>query len=170
MLGPPTRQTRAATDRRRASWHGLGVADRAEKDGIGMFLDDVVYAFADVSVVSIPALYLVMVGEGGFGGVTAGVLAAWMVAVLVAASIRGGWITPLGTDVPGWVSLTPVLVAARVPYYNATFAGSAYLTSAALELTRYYALSILLPAVVGGVAIAAFPAVADRVYALVARE
>ncbi|MFC6940475.1 hypothetical protein ACFQE8_10965 [Salinirubellus sp. GCM10025818] len=171
MLGPPTRQTRAATERRRSSWHGLGVTDRPEKDGIGVFLDDVVYAFADISVVSLPVLYLVMAGDRpGFYGVKTSILVVWMATVLVAALIRGGWITPLGSGVPGWVSLTPVLVAARLPYYNATFAGCAYLTGFVLELTRYHVLSILLPAAVGGVAIAAFPAVADRVYALVVGE
>jgi hypothetical protein len=171
VLGPPTRQTRAATERRRSSWHGLGVADRPEKDGIGVFLDDVVYAFADISIASVPVLYLVAVGgTPGVPGVRAGVLAAWMTAVLVAALIRGGWITPLGSDVPGWVSLTPVLVAARVPYYNTLFASSAYLAGVVIELTRYHALSVLPPVVVVGAAIAAFPAVADRVYALVVGE
>lgn len=136
-----------------------------------MFLDDVVYVFADISLGSLPVLFLVMVGESpGRYGAEAGVLVVWAVTVLVAALIRGGWITPLGTDVPGWVSLTPVLVAARVPYYNAMFAGSAYLTGVVLELTGHQVLSVLCPAVAGGVAIAAFPTVADRVYALVVGE
>ena len=171
MLGPPTRQTRAAQERRRSSWYGLGTAQRAEKDGVGVFLDDVVYVFADISLGSLPVLFLVMVGESpGRYGAETGVLVVWAVTVLVAALIRGGWITPLGTDVPGWVSLTPLLVAVRVPYYNGLFAVCAYLTGVVLELTHYQILSVLGPAFVGGVAIAAFLAVADQVYELLGGE
>ena len=163
MRGPPTRQTRAAVGRRR--W--TGTAAKEEKDGYGVFLDDLGYAFAEISFLSLPVLFLVMMrGERSFFGVKASLFVAWMVAVVMAALVRGGWVTPLATDVPGWVSLKPSLVALRLLYYNALLAGVA-IVGGMLASLEYPLLSVLVPAAVGAAAIAAFPAMADRTYGVV---
>ena len=168
MRGPPTRQTRAATERRRWAWHGLGTSARADKDGVGLFLDDAAYAFAEISALGLPALYAVMMGaELAYFGAKAGLLAAWMAMVLAATLIRGGWVTPLATDVPGWVSLKPSLVALRLVHYNAVMGAAAYL-GGAFAAAGFPALSLVVPAVVGAGAVGLFPAAADRAYELVA--
>ena len=168
MRGPPTRQTRAATERRRWTWHGLGTAAQTDKDGVGVFLDDVVYVFAEISFLSLPVLYAVMMGAGrAYFGVKTGVFAAWMAMVLVGTLIRGGWLTPLATDVPGWVSLKPSLVVLRLVYYNAVMGAVAYL-GGTFATAGYPFLSVVCPAVVGAGAAGLFPAVADRAYELVA--
>lgn len=164
MRGPPTRQTRAALENRRWTWYGTGTAAKAEKDAVGVFLDDVVYVFADVSLPSLPVLYAVMMlGEPGFFGVKTGTFVGWMAAVLVGTLIRGGWVMPLATDVPGWVSLKPSLVALRLPYYNAMLGAAAYLGWALASL-GHPLLSVVCPAAVAVAGVAAFPAVADRTY------
>ena len=166
MRGPPTRQTRAATERRRWAWHGLGTTAQADKDGVGVFLDDAAYAFAEISFLGLPALYAVMMrAELAYFGAKAGLFAAWIAMVLVATLIRGGWLTPLATDVPGWVSLKPSLVALRLVYYNAVMGGAAYL-GGVLAAAGHPLLSVVGPVAVGAGAVGVFPALADRVYEL----
>ena len=133
-----------------------------------MFLDDVAYAFAEISFLGLPALYAVVVGaELAYFGAKAGLFAAWMAMVLVAALIRGGWLTPLATDIPGWVSLKPSLIGVRLVYYNAVMGGAAYL-GGAFAAAGHPVLSVVCPVVVGAGAVGLFPAVADRAYELAA--
>ena len=166
MRGPPTRQTRAATGSRRWTWHGMGTAVKTDKDGVGVFLDDVAYAFAEISLLGLPVLYAVMMGaELAYFGSKTGLFAAWTAMVVAAALIRGGWLTPLGTDVPGWVSLKPSLIGLRLVYYNAVMGGAAYL-GGAFAAAGHPFLSVVCPVVVGAGAVGLFPAVADRAYEL----
>lgn len=166
MRGPPTRQTRAATERRRWTWYGTGTTTKADKDGFGVFLDDVAYVFAETAFVGLPALYLVMrSGEPSFVGPTVSLSVAWIAMVVTGALIRGGWISPLATDVHGWVSLDSTLVALRVVYYNALMVGVAALGGTLAPGCPI--LSLLCPAVVGAAAMLLFPALSDRVYAAV---
>lgn len=135
-----------------------------EKDGVGVLLDDVGYAFAEVSVFSIPVLYYVMVTEAAaWYGVKTGALVGWLAMVGVAAVVRGGWVTPPATDAPGWVSLTPWLVALRVPYYNGALALAAYGASEVASLGSPLA-SVGLALAVGALATALFPRVAETFY------
>src|SRR6056297_2826446 len=101
MTDRPARQTRAATTRRRQSWSGWGEGSVAEKDGVGVFLDDVTYVFADVSVFGLPLLAVVLVSGGNeWVGLKTAALVAWLTMVAVGTLIRGGWVTPLATDAP----------------------------------------------------------------------
>ncbi len=61
-----------------------------------------------------------------YGGVKSAAFLGWMTMVLGAALIRGGWVSPLFTDIPGWVSITPILVVLRVLYFNLALAVAAY--------------------------------------------
>jgi len=178
----PARQTEAARSRRRTSWHGHGERTATEKDAVGAFLDDVAYAFADVSFLSAPALSAVLLStpEQWFG-VEGATLVAWTAMVVGAALIRGGWVTPLATDARGWVAITPWLVALRLVYYNAALASAALGGSAAeaalspaaatggppeFDATAVAA-SALVALLVGALAVGLFPRVADSFYAVV---
>lgn len=56
MPGPPGRDPRSARSNERQSFAGHGTRTTVEKDGIGLFIDDAVYAFADVSISCLPVL------------------------------------------------------------------------------------------------------------------
>lgn len=165
MADRSARQTRAARERRRRTWDGDSLGAMAEKDGVGLFLDDLGYAFADVSAFSIPVLYLVMVTEPAdwYGAKTAA-MAAWFAAVAVGAVIRGGWVTPPATDAPGWVSMTPLLALLRIGYFNAALALGAYGGGALAPASP--AGSVAFAALVGALAAALFPRVAETAYGL----
>ena len=163
------RQTRAAKSRRRESWSGWGERASDEKDAVGVFLDDVTYAFADVSVLSIPVLYYLLVtGSTEYFGVKAAALVAWLTMVVVAALIRGGWVTPLATDVPGWVAMTAWLVALRLVYYNGTLALAAY-GGAEVGLRVSPLASLAFAFLVGALAVGFFPRFAESFYGVVAK-
>ncbi|NHN59123.1 MULTISPECIES: hypothetical protein [Halorussus] len=168
MSDRPARQTRAATSRRRRSWSGWGEGRVDEKDGVGVFLDDVAYAFADVSVPSIPVLYGLLVGAGtDWFGLKAFALVAWLTMVAGAALVRGGWVTPLATDAPGWVAVTPWLVALRLVYYNATLAVAAYGGRGVAAAWSPVAAAVG-AFFVGALSVALFPRVAESFYGVVA--
>ncbi|WP_231182682.1 hypothetical protein [Haladaptatus sp. DYF46] len=158
----PCRATRAARSNRRGSWFGHGQIATTEKSGFGRFLDDLVYAFADVSVPLIPALFFVSVATPNrFFGLKTSALVAWTTMVLVAALIRGGWLPPLATETRGWVSLAPALLLFRVAYFNAllavaTYGGGTVATTLALPLV-----SIGVSVVAAGIGIATFPRLAE---------
>jgi hypothetical protein len=38
--------------------------------------------------------------------------------VIVGTLVRGGFVRPLATPTPGWVTLSPSLLLARIPYFN----------------------------------------------------
>ena len=127
MSNPPGRQTKTARDRRRRSWDGDSFGAMTEKDSVGLFLDDIAYVFADVSVFAIPVLYWVLVGTGiEWYGAKSSAMVAWLTMVVGGALVRGGWVTPLATDVPGWVSLTLRLVLLRLVYFNAALGAAVY--------------------------------------------
>ncbi|UPW00381.1 hypothetical protein M0R88_17980 [Halorussus gelatinilyticus] len=175
MSDRPARQIRAATSRRRQSWSGWAEGSVDEKDGVGVFLDDVTYVFADVSVFGLPVLWLVLVtGTNEWAGLKTGALVAWLTTVAAGALIRGGWVTPLATDAPGWVAVTPWLVALRVAYYNAALALAAYGGRALGEASsvvgpQWPSLATVGAAfVVGALAAALFPRVAESFYGIVA--
>jgi hypothetical protein len=168
MPDRPARQTRPANSRRRESWSGWGERSPDEKDAVGVFLDDVTYAFADVSVLSIPVLYYLLVTEGTeYFGVKAAALVAWLTMVVGAALIRGGWVTPLATDVPGWVAMTPWLVALRLVYYNATLALAAYGGAWVGDLWSSPVASLGVAFVVGALSVGVFPRLAEAFYGVV---
>lgn len=165
----PARQTRPATSRRRQSWYGLGERQVAEKDGVGVFLDDVAYAFADVSVSSLPVLFALLLTETNewFGAKTFA-LVAWLTMVAGAALIRGGWVTPLATDAPGWVALTPWLVVLRLGYLGGALALAAYGGRAVGAVSPVVGGAFAL--LVGALSVALFPRFAEWFYAVVAES
>lgn len=164
----PVRQTREATSRRRESWSGFGERNVAEKDGVGVFLDDVVYVFADISVLSLPTLAVVMhTTPRHWFGVKGAALVAWLTMVATGALIRGGWVTPLATDALGWVTLTPWLIPFRLVYFNATLALAAFGGRAAEGAVSPVA-SLAFALVVGALGIGLFPRLAESFYEVVA--
>ncbi|WP_224268700.1 hypothetical protein [Haloprofundus salinisoli] len=160
---PPGRTTDTAESRKRWGWSGHGVGSKVEKDGVGLFLDDLAYAFADVSVSALPVILAVyMLGDIRVFGARTATLVAWLTMVVVAAVIRGGWVTPLGSDVPGWVTLAPSLLVFRLLYFNATlglagYGGAAISGELALPLE-----SVLFAFVVGVLSVALFPRLAEE--------
>ncbi|RAW45493.1 hypothetical protein DQW50_09135 [Halorubrum sp. 48-1-W] len=120
--GPPGRETAAARSGERATWYGYGRRARVEKSGFGLFLHDVPRLFTEVSVLSLPVLFVVMgYPSSGWFDSKATALVAWTVAVVVSTLLRTGHVRPLATPTRGWVSLSPWLLALRVPYFNGTF-------------------------------------------------
>ena len=166
MPQPSGRNTKAAQNRERRTWTaGAGGVTTIEKDGFGLWIDDITYAFAEISVTSLPILYIVLVTAGTeFFGAKSAATIGWLTMVVVAGTIRGGWVTPLATDVPGWVSITPSLVMLRLIYYNlvlavVTYTGGMIGTTLALPLV-----SIAFAILVAGLATGIFPRIADKAY------
>ena len=120
---PRGRETGVAESRRRRVFYGYGSSTTVEKNGFGRFLDDVVRVYAEVSVFALPVLlYIMDYPAGGWFDAKATGLLAWSTMTLVGALIRGGWLQPLWTETPGWVKLTPWLLALRVGYLPAVLA------------------------------------------------
>jgi hypothetical protein len=158
----PCRATRAARSSRRGSWFGHGQIATTEKSGFGRFLDDIVYAFADVSVPLIPFLVFVSVATPNrFFGLKTSALVAWMTMVVVTALIRGGWLPPLASETRGWVALAPALLLFRVAYFNvllaiATYGGGTVANTLGLPLV-----SIVFSVVSAGIGIGVFPRLSE---------
>lgn len=125
--GPPGREPGPARTRVRRSWYGHGTLTRVEKTPVSCFLHDLFFTFADVSIAGLPALVLVVgnAGSDPFGAATAA-LVAWLTMAAVAAAIRGGWLSPVATDTPGWISITLPLVVLRLLYYNLVLGVAAF--------------------------------------------
>ena len=135
-----------------------------EKEGVGLFIDDTVYAFADVSVPSIPMLWAVMVTSPvEYGGVKGAAFVGWMMMVLGVALVRGGWVAPPFTEVPGWVSLTPTLIALRFLYFNVALAIAAYGGGFLDAALRAPFVHVGWSSLVGVVAVGLFPSLAGAV-------
>lgn len=117
--GPPGRETAAARSRKRRIWYGYGSLARGEKNGLGLFLHDTTRVFAEVSVLSLPCLFLIMgtPPSGVFDAKATGLL-AWLTMTLIGTFIRGGWIRPLASPSLGWVRLAPSLLVLRLGYFN----------------------------------------------------
>lgn len=158
MEDAPGRDTRPAYSRRRRTWYGLGHITSAEKDPIGCYLHDVVTVFTDISVLSLPALYVVSrTPEDGYFGVVSSALVVWMTMTVVAAAIRGGWVRPLATDTLGWVSITPSLVGLRIVYYNAVLLGASFGSVAIVGALGVPRASLALAFAIGLGSVLAFP-------------
>lgn len=166
MDSPPGRETKAARSPERRTWYGYGQLTRAEKRGAARYLHDLTYAFADVSMFGLPAVFFVFLatGEGAFGAGTV-TLVVWLTMVATAAAIRGGWVTPLATSVPGWVSITPALVAVRVCYYNAAIAATVVGSLLAADAVGSPPTAVAFAAFLAVLSTMAFPAVAEASYA-----
>lgn len=162
--GPPGREPGPATTRVRRSWYGHGTLARVEKGPVNTFLHDVTYTFADVSMFGLPALFVVLLSasDAGFGAVST-TMVAWVTVAVVAAAIRGGWITPLATDTPGWVSMTWTLAGLRLLYYNVTILVAAYGSVALATALERPAASLGIAFVIATLATVAFPRLAESV-------
>jgi len=113
------RESAAARSRERRVWYGYGQLARAEKSRFGVFLHDTTRLFAEISILSLPVLLFVMEypAAGRFDAKATG-LVAWIAAVVAGTLVRGGFVQPLATRTPGWVTLSPSLLLARIPYFN----------------------------------------------------
>ena len=160
----PGRKTAPAYTRRRRIWYGMGKTGSDEKSAFGRFLHDVPYVYAEISVVSLPALWYVLltVRNGGFG-VMGSALVVWTAMTLVATVIHMGSIRPLATGTLGWVSLSPSLVGLRLVYYNLAVLVGSYGSVALAALIGYPPLSLGTAAVVGILSMITFPRLAETV-------
>ncbi|MFC7008460.1 hypothetical protein [Halalkalicoccus salilacus] len=160
----PGRKTRPAYSRRRRIWFGWGQTGSAEKTVFGLFLHDVPYVFLEVFGLSLPASYYILntVFDGGFGA-TGAAFVAWVTMTIVATLIHMGLIRPLATETLGWVSITPFLVGVRLVYYNLVLLVAAYASVALATLVAYPPISLVIAALVGCVAMMAFPRLAEAV-------
>lgn len=164
MDSPPGRETRPANSRQRRTSYGMGELTRKENDPLGCFLHDSAHVFADVSTLSIPVLYYVMMAtEINFYGAGSATLVAWTTTTVVAALLRGGWVRPLGTDVRGWVSITPVLVGLRLVYYNLALLAAAFGGVAVASVAGVPAASFGVAVAVATATAMAFPRLAEIV-------
>lgn len=164
MDSPPGRETGAARSPERRTWYGHAQLTRTEKRGVSLYLHDLTYAFADVSLFALPTILLAYVASGtaAYGGRTV-TLAAWVAMTATAAAIRGGWVTPLATTVPGWVSITPALVALRLGYYNAALAVTVVGSLALAAAVSSPPAAIGVAAALGALTALSFPALAEAV-------
>lgn len=164
MNDAPGRETRPAETTARRDWYGLGTTMTVEKNAFGRFLDDLVRVFADVSLSSMPFLWLILVSPDVRPyGVKTGALLAWAGLVFGGTLLRSGWVRPLGTEVRGWVTLAPVLVLLRLVFFNGALAVA---TLGADELAAISGIGPLAPVValgVGLLAVAVFPRLAELV-------
>lgn len=166
MKSPPGRNTKPARSRKRRVW-GAGTGGRittVEKDGYGVFLHDVSYAFADISVPSLPMLYVTLVtADMSYFGQKSAALILWIAMVLTVATIRGGWVTPLLTDIPGWASITVPLVGLRLLYYNLVFIIATYGGGYAGSVLPTQSASVGFALSTGVVTMGVFPRLAQEV-------
>ena len=160
-----TRNTRAANSHKRRTWYGIGSLAVVEKSWFGRTLDDLVSVYADITVFSLPVLVYVWVTHPFVDQpLTAPTLAAWFAMVGVATLLRGGWITPLGSETLGWVSTRYSLLALRALYYNATLLVAIYGGLAVEALLGGPGIAVACAAAVGIAATLVFPTVADVCY------
>lgn len=167
----PGRETDAAESNTRRTWYGYGQLTRTEKRRFGLFLHDVTRVFAEISVVSLPVLLFVMgYPADGWFDAKATALVAWTAAVVVGTLIRIGAVHPVATPTPGWVTLSPRLVALRVPYFNAALALAIFgglaaegaVTGVGADGTAGVAAGIGWTAATSAGAVLAFPRAADE--------
>lgn len=164
MTDVPGRETRPAESTSRRSWYGLGTTITLEKNAFGRFLDDLVRVFADVSLASLPFLWVILLSpDVRLYGVKTGALLAWAGLVLGGTLLRGGWIRPLGTEVRGWVTLAPVLVGLRLVYYNVALAVATFGADRLAAISDVPPLAPVVAFGVGLLAVAGFPRVAEVV-------
>jgi hypothetical protein len=142
----------------------MGKTGSDEKGAFGRFLHDVPYVYAEISVLSLPALWYVLltVRNGGFG-VTGSALVTWTAMTLVATAIHMGSIRPLATGTLGWVSLSPSLVGLRLVYYNLAVLVGSYGSIALTALVGSPPLSFATAAAVGTLSMMAFPRLGETV-------
>lgn len=166
--GPPGRETAAATSAERRIWYGYGTLSRAEKSGVGVFLHDTTRVFAEVSVFSLPVLLAIMEypATGWYDAKATG-LVAWLAMTLAGTLVRGGWVAPLATTTPGWVTLAPWLLALRVVLFNAAMAVAAFGGLAVGETLGWPPASVVWAAAVAALAALSFPRLAEEWLALV---
>lgn len=121
--GPRGRETAAARSNVRRTWYGYGTLTRTEKSGLGIFLHDATRIFAEMTLLALPVLLFVMdyPTTGWFDAKATGLLTL-TVAVIAGTLVRGGWVRPLGSATRGWVTLAPVPLLVRLPYFNVIFA------------------------------------------------
>ena len=161
----PGRDTRSATSRQRQTSYGWGKRTLKETDALGCLLHDAAYVLGDVSVAALPVLlYTTVMTEIGHFNAGSAMFVAWLATVAVGAVIRGGWVLPLATEVPGWVSMTPALFAVRIVYFNCALAAAAFGGAALATAVGVPPASMVLAVLVAAVATMLFPAVAEAFY------
>lgn len=78
------------------------------------------------------------------------------------ALIRGGWIHPLATPSPGWVTLAPSLLVLRLGYFNLTLVAAAFGGRFVSGAASRPWLGLLVSGIVATAATLLFPRVVDE--------
>jgi len=161
--GPPGRETDAADSTERRIWYGYGTLGRAEKDPLGMLLQDVIRIYGEVTVLSLPILLLVhILPPGVWYDATGTALVAWILMTGVGTLVRGGWVQPLATDTRGWVTLSPWLLVLRLVYFNGMFALAAFGGVLVGALVGWPLVSVLWSASVAILSMLVFPRIGEE--------
>lgn len=161
----PGRDSRPAYSTRRRTWYGWGQTARIEKSGFGRLLHDCPRIYADVSVSSLPfLLYVFFYGDTAVFGVTTATLVTWATMVVSGTLIRGGWIDPLGTDLLGWVSITPWLILFRLGYFNGLMMLAVFGSLSIAAATSVAFISVPIAVAIAYVGTSIFPACAEIFY------
>ncbi|GEM_PF-612770 len=161
----PGRDTRNATSSKRRTWYGYGTLTRTEKPPAGRYLHDVTFVFSDLSVLGLPAILVAFAyADPSPYGVSAATLVGWLTMTAVGAAIRGGWISPLATDIPGWVSLAPTLLVFRLLYHNVAFLVIAFGSTWLAGQLGVAPLSLFFAMATGVLAVMLFPRAGGSTY------
>ena len=160
--GPVGRETDIAESSQRWVWYGYGSTTRAEKNGIGRFLDDTTRIYAEVSVFALPTLLFIM----GYPITTpvdakATGIVGWATMTFVGTLIRGGWVRPLATETRGWVTLSPWLLVLRLGYFPAALALATFGGIAVAGLAGSAVVGLLWAGGIAAVTMSVFPRVAS---------
>ena len=148
---------------RRWTW-GLNGPQMTEKNVYGRFLDDVVTAFAAVSIPGLPGLWFLLYQNQPFGitDLKLAALTTWVVMVLGVAALRGGLLPTPGVGYDGWVDVTPSLLLFRIPYYSATIVVGGFLAGFVGSASGQPVLSVVVALFVASASLVAFPRVTER--------
>lgn len=85
-----------------------------------------------------------------------------MTMTLVGTLVRGGWIRPLATPSPGWVTLAPTLLVLRFLYFNLAILTASFGGLALASVAGRPAVGVLFAAVVAVGTMLLFPRSADE--------
>ncbi|WP_276301785.1 hypothetical protein [Halorussus lipolyticus] len=128
------------------------------------WLDYVFFAGLEVSVLSIPALVILLFATPQ-GPISLAALTAVCALTCAVGTLRGGWFDSRDWPPPG----DPYTIPVRSAYYSATIAGAAYLGSAGLVALDTPVAGIAIAALVSVVGAAALPRVLGGVASLADR-
>ncbi|WP_135662245.1 hypothetical protein [Halorhabdus rudnickae] len=162
--GPPGRETALTKTTYRRNWVGIGNRAGTELDRFGMLLSDLGRIIGEVAILTPPFLFVLFLAPlgGPYSSVFELFLVAWPTMILVGTLLRGGWIAPPLTEVPGWVRLFPTLILLRLLYFNGTLVVAIYGGQVVANVTATIAIGLVWSLIVAAASMLLFPRVVDE--------